>query len=493
MRRRWPRSRKKSGCSRCFRRRSGRFRSRAAARCRRRRPNVPPSSALGHREVPLLVIGDQQIGEEIAIEETGGINAYNFGVFQQRLEYLEERVLDILHHHQKAEFPELVVFLMGDNISGRIHEELQKYGHQHVIDQVYLGALTTALFLYRLQRFGRFQKIRVSCVSGNHGRLDKAKESKRYYKNFDYLFHSIVATTLKGVPEIEMFIPKSLFTVVDVAGVRILQSHGHELPPSSLGIPLYSVNRASAGYQELLSWSEAKRFDYWVLAHFHRPMELDGAIVNGTMAGLSEYGIGKFKPIRPMQKLIGFHSKYGKAWEYPVRLDFAPKTPKIYTFDAEMATPDAVALFGARQAQTNHDTRAAGRRRSGGHAKRAPRYRQQPRPTGWSRCHGSKPRTGRRRQSQSHKTRAADVPAFAADVERQLLGGAAGKKGYNVGGADAKNPLYEFVLGTTGDHGHAMGECIYKIVRYQKRRNPEDVLKAAAWLFLIYRYHQERR
>jgi hypothetical protein len=82
--------------------------------------------------------------------------------------------------------------------------------------------------------------------------------------------------------------------------------------------------------------------------------------------------------------------------------------------------------------------------------------------------------------------------AFAHQVE-QLLGGAAGKKGYNVGGADAKNPLYEFVLGTTGDHGHAMGECIYKIVRYQKRRNPEDVLKAAAWLFLIYRYHQERR
>jgi hypothetical protein len=327
-----------------------------------------PSSASGHREVPLLVIGDQQIGEEIAIEETGGINAYNFGVFQQRLEYLEERVLDILHHHQKAEFPELVVFLMGDNISGRIHEELQKYGHQHVIDQVYLGALTTALFLYRIQRFGRFQRIRVSCVSGNHGRLDKAKESKRYYKNFDYLFHSIVATTLKGVPAIEMFIPKSLFTVVDVAGVRILQSHGHELPPSSLGIPLYSVNRASAGYQELLSWSEAKRFDYWVLAHFHRPMELDGAIVNGTMAGLSEYGIGKFKPIRPMQKLIGFHGKYGKAWEYPVRLDFAPKTPKIYTFDAEMATPDAVALFGARQAQTNRDTRASGRRKGGGHA-----------------------------------------------------------------------------------------------------------------------------
>jgi hypothetical protein len=141
-----------------------------------------------HYEVPVLLQSDQQIGEEIVFEETGGVNAYNFDIYQSRLEHLEDRVLDILGNHQTADFPELVVLSLGDNVSGVIHPELQKYGHQHVIDQVYLGALTEALFLYRLKQLGGFERIRFIGVTGNHGRLSHEKESKRYYKNFDYLF-----------------------------------------------------------------------------------------------------------------------------------------------------------------------------------------------------------------------------------------------------------------------------------------------------------------
>ena len=297
----------------------------------------------GH-EVPVLLLGDQQIGEEISFKETFGINCYNFDIYQRRLEMLEDRVLDILTNHQRADFDELVVLSMGDNVSGVIHDELQKFGHQHIVDQVYLGAVSTALFLYRLQKFGRWKKIRVSCVSGNHGRLSHEKESKKYYKNFDYMFNSIVATLLRNVEQIEFSIPQCLFTLVDVAGSRILQSHGHELPPSSLGIPLYSINRGSASYQELLAIADEARFDYWVLGHYHRPMELDNAIVNGTIAGLSEFGIGRFKPIMPVQRLLGFHSKWGQSWSYPIKLDKAPEA-QVYKFLSDMAPTDALDLF----------------------------------------------------------------------------------------------------------------------------------------------------
>jgi len=313
-----------------------------------RKQRADTSSA---REVPTLLIGDQQIGESVSLEETNGLNTYNFMVYQERLEFLEDRVVDILTTHQQAPFDELMIFSMGDNVSGVIHEELQKFGHQHIIDQVYLGALTSALFVYRLAlrlRPRGIKKIRVSGVSGNHGRLSKQKESKLYFKNFDYLFHNIMAQALANVPSIEFHLPQCLFTVVEVGGQRILQSHGHEMPPSSLGIPLYSINRASAGYQELLSWRDAQRFDYWVMGHFHRPMELDNAIVNGTMVGLSEYGIGRFKPIRPSQKLIGFSEKWGKTWDYQIRLDHAPEGAKTYTFEADMSTTTALEMFSDR-------------------------------------------------------------------------------------------------------------------------------------------------
>jgi hypothetical protein len=159
------------------------------------------------------------------------------------------------------------------------------------------------------------------------------------------MFHSIMALALKDVPQIKFNIPQCLFLVSEIANHKVLVSHGHELPPSSLGIPLYSINRASASYQELLSLGGSGRFDYWVMGHYHRPLELDGNFVNGTMAGLSEFGIGKFKPILPMQRLMGFHSKWGRAWEYPVRLDKASGEPQVYTFTSEMTTADALDAF----------------------------------------------------------------------------------------------------------------------------------------------------
>ena len=78
---------------------------------------------------------------------------------------------------------------------------------------------------------------------------------------------------------------------------------------------------------------------------------------------------------------------------------------------------------------------------------------------------------------------------FVAGV-RLLLEGQAASKGYSPNGADGHNPLFEFVAEVVGGQQHAIGEGIYKLVRYQRKRNREDLLKAAAWCFLMYRYHQ---
>lgn len=41
-----------------------------------------------------------------------------------------------------------------------------------------------------------------------------------------------------------------------------------------------------------------------------------------------------------------------------------------------------------------------------------------------------------------------------------------------------------------GGPGHPVGEGIYKLVRYSKKRNPEDLAKLAAWAFLMWRHHK---
>ena len=61
-----------------------------------------------------------------------------------------------------------------------------------------------------------------------------------------------------------------------------------------------------------------------------------------------------------------------------------------------------------------------------------------------------------------------------------LLNGKAEAKGYATNGSG--RALLDFVA----EHapGHAIGEIIYKVVRWQRKGNAEDLLKVAAWAFL---------
>lgn len=78
---------------------------------------------------------------------------------------------------------------------------------------------------------------------------------------------------------------------------------------------------------------------------------------------------------------------------------------------------------------------------------------------------------------------------FMSQVE-ELVNGTAAQKGYSPNGPDGPNLLFEFVEHVTGGPHHAIGEGIYKLVRYEAKHNPEDLLKAAAWCFLAWRHHR---
>ena len=70
-----------------------------------------------------------------------------------------------------------------------------------------------------------------------------------------------------------------------------------------------------------------------------------------------------------------------------------------------------------------------------------------------------------------------------------LLEPTAAGEGYNTTGVDGQNQLYEFVQGIVGE-GHALGEIIYKVKRYAAKENPEDMLKVAAWAFLVLKHRR---
>ena len=78
---------------------------------------------------------------------------------------------------------------------------------------------------------------------------------------------------------------------------------------------------------------------------------------------------------------------------------------------------------------------------------------------------------------------------FCEQVEA-ILSVSAKSKGYTDTDANGPNDVYEFIYTATGDHGHPIGEIMYKALRYMKKRNPEDLLKIAAWAYLVFKHHR---
>jgi hypothetical protein len=76
---------------------------------------------------------------------------------------------------------------------------------------------------------------------------------------------------------------------------------------------------------------------------------------------------------------------------------------------------------------------------------------------------------------------------FVTEI-RDICEKVAKDKGYNDTGVEGKNDLYEFVQGISQTDSHAIGEIIYKAVRYTKKGDKRDLVKIAAWAFLIYKY-----
>ena len=70
---------------------------------------------------------------------------------------------------------------------------------------------------------------------------------------------------------------------------------------------------------------------------------------------------------------------------------------------------------------------------------------------------------------------------------RDLVEGKAITKGYNEGGTE-RNDLMEFT--NKFFPGHAGGEIVYKAIRYGRKRDKADLLKIAAWAYLLWRYDQ---
>jgi len=290
-------------------------------------------------ETIVSVVSDLHGFEEVSAERTRGHNVYTPEVMCQRMANMSAAEASILAALQAGgwRFPNRVVALLGDNVSGTIHE-LERHAHG---TNVVLAVDGVAYLLAQYIRTAcqMHDKVFVVGVGGNHGRLPDArrKQMKDPTRTWDYMIYLMLRHLLKDQPNVEFWFPDAWAAQVQIEGLEFMLNHGDDIK-SWNGIPYYGIDRRTNRILALEA-SRGNKIDYQLFGHFHTSSQLATAagetFMNGCVIGGNEFALEALAAAGPpKQWMLQVHEEMGVTGRWPLRLDTdRDKTP------AYVATP----------------------------------------------------------------------------------------------------------------------------------------------------------
>lgn len=261
----------------------------------------------------IALLGDVHAEENVERDVVLGINEYNPDICRQRMDKYFQELLKIVNHKRKNyKIDTLILGLLGDMISGYIHEDLQESNFMSPTEAVMFVKELLVSGIKFLADNGEFSKIVIPCAKGNHGRTTKKKRFSTAYKNsYEWMMYHDLKQTFKsfeGYEHVEFVIPKSEFTYVESFDKKLLFSHGDHFGFAG-GVGGFQVPlRRWALNQQMV-----QHFDMAFIGHWHQVLNpTENVWVNGSVVGHTPYAVGKsIQPATPAQLLVLQHQKYG--------------------------------------------------------------------------------------------------------------------------------------------------------------------------------------
>ena len=219
-----------------------------------------------------------------------------------------------------ASINEVHVYLGGDMVEG---EDIFP-GQPHEIEaSVFDQACLIGPRIYSsaiLALLGKFDKVVVCCVPGNHGRNSKHAAKRT---NWDQvLYHSLRAwlgNRLEG--RLDFVIADRFWIVDNVLGHGNLLVHGHQIRGGFAGFPWYGAAKKAWGWIDSI---KAPWESLW-FGHFHTPammtLGLRRAYANGTIESDNEYAREELAACgTPCQRLAFYDKKHGMIADHLLNL-----------------------------------------------------------------------------------------------------------------------------------------------------------------------------
>jgi len=271
--------------------------------------------------VPICLLSDAHVEERVDKQSVNGLNEYNPDIAKDRLNNYFINVLKLINNErQNSTVDTMVLGILGDMISGYIHEELMESNYLSPVQAIIFAQDILISGLTYLSENGDFKKIVVVCKVGNHSRLSTRKKYSTGYKNsLEYImYHNIIHhITEKGYNNIQFVFEENEFSYVNIFDKVIGFSHGDHFNYRG-GIGGLEIPFKTWLYKS----SENVKADLRCIGHWHTHLVSSRGIINASVIGFNAFALGcSFKYEPPTQHMQLLDKKRGFTTNHKIFLD----------------------------------------------------------------------------------------------------------------------------------------------------------------------------
>lgn len=248
---------------------------------------IKPTKAGGSEATAVVIASDWHYEERVDAGTVNDLNGYDLDTARFRIELFFANVQRLITAKQRSiTVKNLVLALLGDFISGTIHDELME-GNQLMPAEAVVGVqeLIASGIEFLLKHTD--VNIIIPCHSGNHGRMTKKQRIATEKGNsLEYVMYHMLASHFKGEKRVTFMIAPGYHSYVDIAGYTIRFHHGHAIRFQG-GVGGLTIPARKA----IAQWNKARKADLDCFGHLHQFFYGGNFVCNGSVIGWNAYAI----------------------------------------------------------------------------------------------------------------------------------------------------------------------------------------------------------
>ena len=234
----------------------------------------------------VAAFSDWHVEERVDSAKVNGLNEFNPQIAAVRARRAFEGVSWLIREQQSLfTIKRLVLGLLGDIISGYIHEELLESNYMSPTHAVVFAKGLIADGIRLLLKDDPDLEILVVCKCGNHGRTTpKLRIATAVENSYEWLLYQMLASEFSSEPRVSWQIDGGHHSVTSVFGLRVHTHHGDSVRSAGgIGGITVPLNRAA------IQWREKYDADLSIVGHFHQYLPGTRLMVNGSLVGYGAY------------------------------------------------------------------------------------------------------------------------------------------------------------------------------------------------------------